>query len=243
MSSISGQVSGDPLSALSVQDSSSKRRRWFEVCLVMLLAFSGSFISAVSYFRSGSPARAQIGNSHWINATFHEIGILLLLGYILWRSARKFRDIGFQWSFKDAAIGLPVYAVSYVSYIVGATIINVIYYRFAGHYPTQIGGRQVFGHIPLIALPFHFLNPFFEELVVRAYLMTEIRELTGSVALAALVSLALQTSYHIYYGWAGMFSVGFMFIVFAGFFMIWRRAFPLVVAHGIADVLAYFQLH
>ena len=243
MASILGQVSGDPLAALSVQDSSSKRRRWFEVCLVMLLAFSGAFISALSYFRTGSPARNQIANSHWINATIHEIGILLLLGYILWRSARKFRDIGFQWSLRDAAIGLPVYAISYVSYVVGATLINVICHRITGHYPAQIGGRQVFGHMPLIALPFHLLNPFFEELVVRAYLMTEIRELTGSVAIAALVSLALQTSYHIYYGWAGMLSVGFIFVVFTGFFMIWRRAFPLVVAHGISDVLAYFQLH
>jgi membrane protease YdiL (CAAX protease family) len=243
MSSSLAQVSGDPLSALSANDSSSKRRRWFEVSLVMLLAFSGSLISAISYFRSGTPARAQIGILHWINATIHEIGILLLLGYILWRGARKFRDIGFQWSFKEAAIGLPVFAVSYVFYILGSMLINLTYYNFAGHYPAQIGARQVFGHMPLLALPFHFLNPFFEEIVVRAYLMTEIRELTGSVALAAVVSLVLQTSYHIYYGWAGMFSVGFIFIVFTGFFMIWRRAFPIVVAHGIVDLLAFFRLY
>lgn len=57
------------------------------------------------------------------------------------------------------------------------------------------------------------------------------------------VSLALQTSYHIYYGWAGMLSVGFIFVVFTGFFMIWRRAFPIVVAHAIDDLLAYVRLH
>jgi len=97
--------------------------------------------------------------------------------------------------------------------------------------------------MPLLALPFSLINPFFEELIVRAYLMTELRELTGSVTLAAAASLVLQTSYHIYYGWAGMLSVGFIFIVFAACFMIWRRAFPIVVAHGINDLIGYVRLH
>jgi membrane protease YdiL (CAAX protease family) len=242
MSSAPGQVSGDPLSAVSVDDPSSKRRRWCEVSLVMFLAFSGSLIRAVAYFRAGSPAQTQFGNARWLDAGFHEIGILLLLTYILWRSGRTFRDIGFRWSFREAGMGVPLYAVAYFLYAIGGVSINLIYFAFAGHYPAHVGARQVFGHMPLLALPFHFLNPFFEELVVRAYLMTEIRELTGSVMIAAAVSLALQTSYHIYYGWAGMLSVGCMFIAFVAYFMIWGRAFPVVVAHGIADLTAYFFL-
>jgi|SRR5262249_1476127 len=97
--------------------------------------------------------------------------------------------------------------------------------------------------MPLMALPFTLLNGFFEELVTRAYLMTEIRELTGSGLLAALASIVLQTSYHIYYGWVGMLSVGFLFVAFTIFFAVWRRALPLVVAHGIVDLFAYFRLH
>jgi len=90
-----------------------------------------------------------------------------------------------------------------------------------------------------MALPFTLLNGFFEELVTRAYLMTEIRELTGSGLLAALASIVLQT----YYGWVGMLSVGFLFVAFTIFFAVWRRALPLVVAHGIVDLFAYFRLH
>lgn len=243
MSSAPGQPSGDPLSFVAAPELSSRRSRWFEVSLLMFLAFSSSLIRAITYFRAGSPAQTQVSNVRWMDGGFHQIGILLLLGYILWRSGRTFRDIGFRWSLKDAAIGLPLCAVAYFFYFVGTSAINVGYYAFTGHYPAHIGARQVFGHMPLLALPYSVLNPFFEELVVRAYLMTEIRELTGSATLAAAVSLVLQTSYHIYYGWVGMLSVSFLFISFTGFFMIWRRALPLVVAHGINDLIGYFHLH
>ncbi|HJZ63790.1 MAG TPA: CPBP family intramembrane glutamic endopeptidase [Candidatus Acidoferrum sp.] len=108
-----------------------------------------------------------------------------------------------------------------------------------GSFPRHVDASQIFGHMPLMALPFTLLNGFFEELVTRAYLMTEIRELTGSGLLAALASIVLQT----YYGWVGMLSVGFLFVAFTIFFAVWRRALPLVVAHGIVDLFAYFRLH
>src|SRR5882672_6669400 len=107
MSSVPGQVSGDPLSSVTAPDLSSKRRRWYEVSLVMFLAFGSSLIRAITYFRAGSPSQTQISNVRWMDASFHQIGILLLLGYILWRSGRTFRDIGFRWSFKEAALGFP----------------------------------------------------------------------------------------------------------------------------------------
>jgi len=72
--------------------------------------------------------------------------------------------------------------------------------------------------------------------------MTEIRELSGSMTIAAVVSLLLQTSYHIYYGWAGAIALGFTFLAFVGCFAIWRRAMPIVVAHAITDLIGYFRL-
>ena len=208
----------------------------------MLLAFSGSLIRAFVIFKAGPSSSTQVSSARWIEGMFHEAGILLLLGYILWRSGRSFRDIGFRWSFKEAAIGILLYVVAFSFYIAGGTILNVWYYALAGSYPTHVSALQVFGHFPLIALPFTLLNPFYEEIVVRAYLMTEIRELTGSVAIAAIASLVLQTSYHIYYGWAGAIMLGINFAVFVGYFAIWRRAFPLVVAHAIFDIVGYLRL-
>lgn len=93
-----------------------------------------------------------------------------------------------------------------------------------------------------MALPFWLLNPFYEEMVVRSYLMTEIRELTGSVILSAVASVVLQTSYHLYYGWATALALGIQFVVFACYFAIWRRALPLAVAHGLFDLVGFMRL-
>ena len=55
---------------------------------------------------------------------------------------------------------------------------------------------------------------------MRAYLMTEVRELTGSVILSAIASLVLQTSYHLYYRWAGALALGIQLVAFVGYFAI-----------------------
>lgn len=72
--------------------------------------------------------------------------------------------------------------------------------------------------------------------------MTEIRELTGSVILAGAASVVLQTSYHLYYGWATALALGIQFVAFVGYFAIWRRALPLAVAHGLFDLFGFIRL-
>jgi membrane protease YdiL (CAAX protease family) len=100
----------------------------------------------------------------------------------------------------------------------------------------------MFGHTDISAIPFFLVNPFFEELIVRAYLMTEVRALTGSATLAAAISVALQTTYHLYYGWEGALSLAFQFLVFAIYYAKTRKATPVIVAHGAFDLLSLVRL-
>ena len=65
-----------------------------------------------------------------------------------------------------------------------------------------------------MAVPYSLLNPFFEELTVRAYLMSEVQDLTGSMNLAAFLSVVVQFSYHLYYGWTGAIALSFQFLIF-----------------------------
>lgn len=46
-------------------------------------------------------------------------------------------------------------------------------------------------------LAFSLLNPFFEELIVRAFLISETVALSGSATIAVALSVAVQTSYHL----------------------------------------------
>lgn len=108
---------------------------------------------------------------------------------------------------------------------------------------TSPAAKTFFGHPSLlVAFAFCLLNPFFEELIVRAYLMTEIIELTGSSALAVVLSVVVQFSYHLYYGWTGAASLCFQFLTFALYYARSRRALPIIMAHGFFDVFGMLRL-
>ena len=86
-----------------------------------------------------------------------------------------------------------------------------------------------------LVLPFLVLNAFFEEVIVRGYFMTELIELRKSVVLAAVISLAVQTSYHLYYGVYGAAMVGCGLSVFAIYYAKSRRLMPVILAHMLWD--------
>jgi len=72
--------------------------------------------------------------------------------------------------------------------------------------------------------------------------MTEVVQLTGSSALAVFLSVAVQFSYHLYYGWAGAISLAFLFLTLALYYARARRALPVIVAHGFFDIYALLRL-
>jgi membrane protease YdiL (CAAX protease family) len=111
-----------------------------------------------------------------------------------------------------------------------------------GSFAKWPGGRELFAHPSMAFIPFVLRNPFFEQLIVRAYLMSEVFALTGSRTRAILASVVVQSSYHLYYGWAGAISISFLFLAFALYYMRSRRALPVIVAHGLSDLYALFHV-
>jgi membrane protease YdiL (CAAX protease family) len=71
----------------------------------------------------------------------------------------------------------------------------------------------------LASLAYLLLSPLFEETLVRAYLMTRLRQLGWSTAAAVALSVAIQTSHHAYQGIPAMLLTAPMFLVFALFFV------------------------
>ncbi|MGB2625739.1 MAG: CPBP family intramembrane glutamic endopeptidase [Candidatus Acidiferrum sp.] len=140
----------------------------------------------------------------------------------------------------DVAAGTLLTIVSYVVYGFAYSFIYRFQHSISG---ADSIARNVFGHPPVVmGIAFCVVNPFFEELVVRAYLMTEITELTGSTVWAVIVSVVVQFSYHLYYGWAAAISLSFQFLVFALYYAYSRRALPVVLAHGFFDVYGMLRL-
>ena len=67
-------------------------------------------------------------------------------------------------------------------------------------------------------------------------------DLTGSSTLAVVLSVFVQFSYHLYYGWGGAISLAFFFLPLALYYVRSRRALPVIVAHGLLDVYALIRL-
>ena len=89
-------------------------------------------------------------------------------------------------------------------------------------------------------------NAFLEEVLVVGYLVGRLRDVSVSAALAVALSALLRGSYHLYQGFGGFVGNAAMGIVFAVFFMRFRRVAPLIVAHAILDSVAfvgYFLFH
>lgn len=219
-----------------------KRQRWFEVCLVLLVACGGPLFSAVSILKNGPASAPHVSQASWLMGFFQEGVALLLLGYVLSRRGLRFKDLGLRWSVRDAGVGLLVAAISFAAYVVGSTLVHFIHYWIYGAWGTGASGGTFFAHPSVAAIPFFLLNPFFEELTVRAYLMTEFLDLTGSSILAVAVSVVVQFSYHLYYGWVGAISLSFQFMVFALYYARSRRAFPIIMAHGLFDIYGLVRL-
>jgi uncharacterized protein len=219
-----------------------RRLRYFEVCLVLLVAVSTSLLTSVYILVHGPSDARQVSSFRSVSGFVHEIVSLLLLGYVLARTGRRVRDLGLRWSVRDCGVGLLVAIVSYLAYIAGAILLRTIHYVLAGPMSKAISTQSFWAHVGWRMVPLVLVGPFFEELIVRAYLMTEIVELTGSSALAIVVSVLVQTSYHLYYGWFGAACLAFPFLVFAFYYARYRRALPVVVAHGVYDVIALIRL-
>ena len=92
--------------------------------------------------------------------------------------------------------------------------------------------------IPVLILS-AFANSFAEEVVVVGYLITRLRQLGLSQSRAVFASSLLRGAYHLYQGiGAGLGNVA-MGLVFGYAWCRTGRLWPLVIAHGIIDTVAF----
>lgn len=97
---------------------------------------------------------------------------------------------------------------------------------------------ETWWRLPVLALA-AFANGFAEEVVVVGYLMTRLRQLGCSPATAVAASSALRGLYHLYQGFAAGLGNVVMGVVFGYFWCRTRRLWPLVIAHGVIDTVAF----
>jgi len=224
-----------PAAAFRLSD---RQLRIFECVLLCVIAFGGSIYYSAQRLLAGAGATWS-GNRNWLFGGVHQLSGLALLGYILLRRSRSWADIGFSWAWKDILRSVGICLLSIAGFFVAY---GAIYFMGLTSTSSAVAGVKVrhllFGRsITFSALLYLFINPFYEELIVRAYLMTEVRQLTHSAAKAILASTLLQMSYHFYQGAPMAFSEGAAFLVFSIYYARTNRIMPLILAHLYIDLI------
>ena len=95
--------------------------------------------------------------------------------------------------------------------------------------------------VSLLSIAFTCVNPFFEELIVRGYTMSEIRSAGGGMGVAIVLSVGLQMSYHLYQGAAHAIGLAAIFTIFSIYYAQTGKIVPVVLAHLTLDSLALIR--
>jgi membrane protease YdiL (CAAX protease family) len=213
------------------------RRRWIDLIIVLLVAFAPFLLKSV--YLLFHPIAPKYTNARAIAALTWECAALGLFLWLFHRQERRLASLGLTFRWTDLPKALALFISAFVVMGVSAYAINAVWFSIALRYPQYPDLRFFFTDVRLwLLVPFLLLNPFFEEMLVRGYLMTEVSGLCGSMLLAMVVSIALQTTYHLYYGLFGALVVGSGLSVFAGYYAKSRRLTPVILAHMLWDLTA-----
>ncbi len=161
----------------------------------------------------------------------------LLALYLLWRSGIGPARIGLgrlRWPGDvagglglAAVIGIPGLALYLAARALGLN---------AEVEPTSLA--STWWRIPVLILA-AFANGFAEEVVVVGYLITRLRQLGLTPARAVLASSVLRGLYHVYQGFGAGLGNLVMGLVFGYAWYRWGRLWPLVIAHGVINSVAF----
>jgi hypothetical protein len=171
-------------------------------------------IAGSVYYMLGPTAPLDPMQQHFrlVGGLITQATSLMVLWYVMGRQGKTWKDIGWKLEFADVpkALGLVV-AANLVTYLLLLPL-QYSYRAYSGHFLAPKSLNSMFGFgISALSIAFMCVNPFFEELIVRAYTMSEVMDLGGSRTLAVIISVAVQMSYHLYQGLASALSLMFLF--------------------------------
>jgi membrane protease YdiL (CAAX protease family) len=236
-------------------DAPTRRALTAEIVIVLLLSLGQSAIysvvSLIAKLTAGKPLSQQaavLNQSQsprpYLDLTYQLLGIFFALIpvalaiYLLARdhlaprrtlgltADRRRFDLGWG-TLLAAGIGIPGLLLVYVARLLGLS---------ADIVPAAL--QQVWWAIPVLVLS-AIENAVLEEVIVVGYLITRLRSLGWSPALVIACSAVLRGSYHLYQGFGAFVGNAVMGVVFALFFLRFKRVMPLIVAHSILDTAAF----
>lgn len=218
-----------------------KRLRSVEFSLVFFVAFAQVVLQTAYALFGGQLSYGSLStNVFYLAGIVYELNGLAVLLYVLFRQGRSLKDFGFNLRWTDVPVSVALAILAVLAVWMWEWAIVSVYYLARGRMPEVQAQNVEFLRTGITAasLIFILINPFFEELLVRAYAISEITYLTGKTYLAVILSVLFQSAYHLYQGAFPALAYAPLFLIFSLYYVKRRRIMPVILAHLYFDLLA-----
>jgi membrane protease YdiL (CAAX protease family) len=218
-----------------------KKLRVLELLIVLLVPLLPSVISSLYIFATKDyidKSANTLTDFGLVSGSIRHLLAITLLLYVLYRQGRKIEDIGLSFRWIDIPIGIVIFIIVQVSYYYCWKLEHHLFPGMDVKHHNLGFLRSAF----LLTFIYSFINPFFEELIVRAYGMTEIEFLTGSKVAAIIIMTLFQSSYHLYQGLFPALMTIPIFLIYSLYFARYKKIMPVIIAHLIIDMIAAVHL-
>jgi membrane protease YdiL (CAAX protease family) len=219
-----------------------RRLLYLELILICSLGAGGGLLKvAFDTFNPSLSAGTYGGGAgilNWAYKLINNISVICLVWYVLLRRSKSFSDLGFSFLGKDIWLSIVLWLAGCLIYgcIFGA--LNSMGFAITTYANTweSTGNYLYHSGISIVTWLAIIVNPFFEEIVLRAYLMTMVKQLTNSTVIAISASAVIEAIPHLYQGVPSMISLFGLFLFYSIYYAKTNRIFPLILAHLYSDV-------
>lgn len=223
------------LEDVSVETPPARRLRLLDLCLVLLVSFGDSVFFSLADWWRGTPVGAGETALDQTYRILHAAASLGVLAYVLFRQGRSLRQLGLTAERRDISATLVLTLLGFApAIVICSSFYGHLYDGPAAHPFASFAGGMKLAPLLVVALLF---SAALEELIVRAYLMTEVAALTGRMGLAVLASTSFQTLYHLYQGTSVALTSACVFLVASLYYAATRRITPVVLSHFLYNFL------
>ena len=168
----------------------------------------------------------------------YELFALLIIGYLLKVRDWSLKDFNLDFTFRLIWIGL---LLMFARNLIGGisyklfTLANVVDDATAKH--VQFGLNADWLSIALIVV----VNSVYEELLMVGYLFKRLEKYSPVWIIGS--GLLLRTVLHTYQGYIMLFYIVPMGMVFGYYYYRYKKLWPLIIAHGMINIMAFSAMH
>ncbi|MBL7932004.1 MAG: CPBP family intramembrane metalloprotease [Bacteroidia bacterium] len=214
-----------------------------ELFIVLLLGFGLMIYSSTRGFIVVNSNYTHSWNYKFTNQgqfiiVIYETIALLLILYILKVRGWRLADFNLDFTLKMIGIGILLIFIRNVITNIGFKLFEaggVVDESVAKHVQYRLESNWI--AISLIIV----VNSIYEEFLLIGYFFKKLEKYHPAIVIG--LSMLIRLSYHTYQGWMSLFTIIPTGLVFGYYYYKYKKLWPLIIAHGFANLTASLALH